>query len=95
MTDTLKLGGLEIAQYIKILKAENKRQREFIEFHQSQGQLYEITIARLEGENKRLRDVLEDIESMASSPQWRNEPMSRILPLIETAPLSKHIGETK
>ena len=39
----------------------------------------------LEAENKRLREALEDLYSMASSPQWRNEPLYRICELVEKA----------
>ena len=37
----------------------------------------------LEVDNKRLRSALEDLYSMASSPQWRNEPLYRICELVE------------
>ena len=36
-------------------------------------------------ENKILREALEDLYSMASSPQWRNDPLYRICELIEKA----------
>lgn len=42
-------------------------------------------ISELEAENKRLREALNDLYSMASSPQWRNEPLYRICELLEKA----------
>lgn len=50
--------------------------------------LYEVEareVERLNAENKKLRETLENIDSMAMSPEWRNEPLWRIAELTEEA----------
>ena len=42
-------------------------------------------VEALQAENQRLREALNDLYSMASSPQWRNEPLYRICKLLEQA----------
>ena len=68
-----------------ILKAERDKWKTDHELLVDDYKQILIDLNKKDAENKRLREALEDLYSMASSPQWRNDPLYRICELIEKA----------